>query len=89
MTEQSKINKTGTNFLIALSAAVLVTAVLTAIYTLMAAMIAGSDGTFNSISVIEWAGAKFFSLFKMIGICALPVAFLITFALLQRFRIKI
>ena len=82
------MNTTGKNFLIALSVAVVITTVLTAIYTLMAAMIASSDGTFNSISVIEWAGAKFFSLFKMIGVCAVPIVFLITFALLQRFRIK-
>ena len=82
------MNITGKNFLIALSVAVIVTTVLTAIYTLMASIIASSVGTFNSISVIEWAVAKFFSLFKMVGVCAVPIVFLITFALLQRFRIK-
>ena len=90
MNEETNMKITGKNFLFALLIALIITFLITAIYTLMASIVASSDGTFNSISisVFEWAIRKFFLIFKMIGICVVPVFFLIVFALLQRFRIK-
>ena len=88
--EETNLKITGRNFIFALLIALIISFLITAIYTLMASMAASSDGTFNSISIsgFEWAIRKFFLIFKMIGICVVPVFFILAFALLQRFRIK-
>lgn len=86
--EHSRINLTGKNFLIALSIALAATVILAFIYMLMGSIVAGSAGTFNSVSVFEYISKSFYLFFKTIGICIAPIVFLIAFALLQRFRIK-
>ena len=89
MAQDSRMSITGKNFLIALLIAFAVTGILTVIYSCMGLFLnfnAKEDVDFWA--VITYLGQSFISLFKFVGTCAAPIIFILTFALLQRFRVK-
>ena len=89
MPQKNRINVTGKNALVALLIAFIITIVVTIIYSLMA-LFFYFDGN-NNISIAGmtgYLGKAFVQTLKQIGLCALPVVFLLSFALLQRFRVK-
>ncbi len=87
--ENSKMKITGRNFLFALLIALIITFISTAVYTLMSLFLnlSGKD-TIEISTVISLLGKTFLGLFQIVGMCFAPIAFLLAFALLQRFRIK-
>lgn len=89
MPQNNRINISGKNALIALLIAFIVTLILAGIYALMALFIyVNSDNTINVANVINYFGKIFWQMIKQVGFCALPIIFILSFALLQRFRIK-
>ena len=89
MPENNRINITGKNALIALLVAFIATIVLTIIYSSMA-LFFYFDGN-NNISITgitDYLRKAFAQTFKQISLCAVPIVFLLSFALLQRFRVK-
>ncbi len=89
MSQNSRMNITGKNFLIALLIAFIITVALTFIYSCMASFLNfNTKEDVNVSAVITYLSQAFVSLFKSVGMCAAPIIFLISFALLQRFRIK-
>ena len=76
---------TGRSAMRALGIALVGVVVLTAIYSLMAAFLdATSAGKFDLGLLLKRATG----LFQAIGMCAGPILFILSFALLQRFRIR-
>ncbi len=89
MDKNSNINITGKNLLFALLTAVTTVFVLTILYFLTAIMLKLSEQeNINFSIVVDTFQKMFFPIFRAVGTCFAPVAFLIAFALLQRFRIK-
>jgi len=83
------MNIAGKNFLIALLIAFTITFILTFIYSCMASLVNfNTKDDVNVFAVINYLSQSFVSLFKAVGMCAAPIIFLLSFALLQRFRIK-
>jgi len=80
---------TGNSFFIALLTAFAITVILTAIYSCMALFLNfNTKEDVNISAVITYLSQAFVSLFKFVGMCAAPIIFILTFALLQRFRVK-
>ena len=89
MSQESEIKITGKNFLIALLIAFIITIILTFVYSCMAFVLNFDTKEEISISgIITYFIQPFVNLFKTVGICFAPIVFLLSFALLQRFRIK-
>jgi len=89
MSQNSRMSITGKNSLIALLIAFTLTVVLTFIYSCMASFLNfNTTEDVNVLAVIDSLSQAFVSLFKFVGMCAAPIVFLLSFALLQRFRIK-
>jgi hypothetical protein len=89
MSHDSRINITGKNAVIALLTAFIITIVLTIIYSLMALFIhVNSDNVITIANITSYLGKIFWQILKQVGFCALPVVFILSFDLLQRFRIK-
>ncbi len=89
MSQNSRMQITGKNFLIALLIAFTITVILTFIYSCMASFLNfNTKEDVNISAVINYLSQSFVSLFKFVGMCAAPIIFLLSFALLQRFRIK-
>lgn len=87
--ENSRMNITGKNFLIALVIALIITFVIVLIYLFMAVLVNLSGK--NNIELAEITGILqriFLPIFQTVGMCVAPVIFLLAFVLLQRFRIK-
>ena len=83
------MNITGKNFLIALLIALIITIVLTFVYSCAALFLNFSTGEDINISeAVKHLGQSFVGFFQLIGICVVPIGFIFSFALLQRFRIK-
>lgn len=76
---------TGKNFLIALLIAFIITVILTVVY-LCAAFLLNLNTTqeFNVSVIVTYLTQGFVT----VGVCFAPIVFLLSFALLQRFRIK-
>jgi len=89
MVENSRINMTGKNALLALLIASIITFVLIMIYAAMATFInlnTQKDIDFMKIInfLLSFSGSMFLPIFTIFA----PIIFILTFALLQRFRIK-
>ena len=89
MVQDSRMNRTGRNFFIALLISSIITLVIVFIYLFMAVLV-NLNGK-NDIDVTEVASILrriFLPIFQTVGMCVAPIIFLLAFALLQRFRIK-
>lgn len=87
--ENSKMNTTGKNLLVALLIALVITFGIVLIYLFMAVLVNLSGK--NNIEFAEITVTlrrMFLPLFQTVGMCVAPIIFLLAFALLQRFRIK-
>jgi flagellar biosynthesis protein FliR len=90
MSQNSRMQITGKNFLIALLIAFTITVILTFIYSCMASFLNfNTKEDVNISAVINYLSQSFVSLFKFVGMCAAPIIFLLSFALLQRFNLTI
>jgi hypothetical protein len=86
---KNRINVTGKNALVALLIAFIITIVVTIIYSLMALFFYFEGNNNISIAgVTDYLRKASVQTLKQIGLCTLPVGFLLSFALLQRFRVK-
>ena len=89
MLKDSRMKTTGKNFLIASLIAFIITVILTFLYLCMASFLyLDTQRNINFSLFINYLSLSFFSLFKFVGVCFAPIVFLLSFALLQRFRIK-
>lgn len=87
MNEESNMKMTGKNFLLASLVALIAIVLITLMYSLIGFLgNASINGDFTT--AFSSINRMFFPLLRSVGICVAPIAFLITFALLQRFRIK-
>ncbi|MDM7921544.1 MAG: hypothetical protein QUS14_04515 [Pyrinomonadaceae bacterium] len=89
---RSTMSITGKSALQALGIAIIGVLLLTVIYTLMGAVFDMTAAYFETNTPgsfeLESAFLRAIDFVKTLGICAGPVIFLLTFALLQRFRIR-
>lgn len=89
MSQDSRMNITGKNALIAALTALILTIILTFVYSCAALFLNFSTREdFNVSTALDYLEQSFTAFFKFIGICVVPVIFIFSFAMLQRFRIK-
>lgn len=89
MTQNSRMNITGKNFLFALLIALIITLAITMIYLLMSLFLSlNGKEKVDITEAMNILRQMFLPIFQTIGICVAPIVFLLTFALLQRIRIK-
>lgn len=80
---------TGKNFLLALFIAFILTAILTLVYSVMGTFLfLDTRENVNLSTIINHLIQSFVGFFRLVGMCFAPVILLLSFALLQRFRIK-
>ena len=76
---------TGKSALYALGIALIGVVLLTMVYSLMAAIVGTSSSGEFDIGLLL---GRAYGFIQVLGLCAGPVIFLLSFALLQRFRIR-
>ena len=83
--QPSRMQVTGRNALVAVLIAFVLVTLLTCLYAFMGVTLSKLNGDETSL---PWILEQTIGMFKMVGLCAGPIVFLLSFALLQRFRIN-